>query len=148
MESAKRVVAGGAWDHLLEEIVTMIAVKVAESLEAPLEDLRSLRLCNKVMKRACSSHIIANRFNLENHYRSTVWGEGGPISRTKIPFHPHCNPFPSTLQHPSKMESVKRDAVGGAWDRLPEEIIPMITINVAESTEAPLEDLCSLRAAR
>jgi hypothetical protein len=36
MESAKRVVAGSAWDHLLEEIVTMIAVKVAESLEAPL----------------------------------------------------------------------------------------------------------------
>jgi hypothetical protein len=79
MESTKRVAAGSAWDRLPEEIVSMITVKVAESSEAPLEDLRSLHLCNKAMKRACSSRIIANRFNLENYYQSTVWGEGDPL---------------------------------------------------------------------
>jgi hypothetical protein len=30
-------------------------------------------LCNKVMKRASLSCIIANRFNLEHHYQSMVW---------------------------------------------------------------------------
>jgi hypothetical protein len=68
MEPAKRKAASGAWDRLLEEIIT---VKVAETLEASFEDLRSLRLCNKVMKRASSSQVVANRFNLEHHYQST-----------------------------------------------------------------------------
>jgi hypothetical protein len=79
MEPANRVVAGGAWDRLVEEIISMIAVKVAETSEAPLEDLRSLRLCNKVTKRACSSCAITNRFNLENHYHSRSWGDGGML---------------------------------------------------------------------
>jgi hypothetical protein len=79
MELANRVVAGGAWDRLVEEIISMIAVKVAETSEAPLEDLRSLRLCNKVTKRACSSCAITNRFNLENHYHSMSWGDGGML---------------------------------------------------------------------
>jgi hypothetical protein len=72
MESAKRVVAGGAWDRLPKEIIPMITINVAESTEAPLEDLCSLRLCSKVTKRACSSLIVANHFNLEKHYQSTV----------------------------------------------------------------------------
>jgi hypothetical protein len=71
MELVKRKAASGAWDRLPEEIVSLITVKVAKTLEAPLEDLRSLQLCNKVMKRASSSHAIANRFNLEHHYQST-----------------------------------------------------------------------------
>jgi hypothetical protein len=68
MEPVKRVAAGGTWDHLPKEIISMITVKVAETSEAPLEDLHSLRLCNKAMKRTCSSHAVTNRFNLENHY--------------------------------------------------------------------------------
>jgi hypothetical protein len=68
MESTRRVTEGSALDRLPKEIISMIAVKVAESSEAPLEDLCSLRLCNKEMKRACSSHIVTNCFNLENHY--------------------------------------------------------------------------------
>jgi hypothetical protein len=63
-----------AWDHLPEEIVSLIAVKVAKTSEALLKDLRSLRLCNKAMKRASSSHTVANRFNLEHHYQTTDWG--------------------------------------------------------------------------
>jgi hypothetical protein len=55
-------------DRLPEEIVSLIAVKVAETLEAPLEDLHTLRLCNKAMKRASSSHAVTNRFNLEHRY--------------------------------------------------------------------------------
>jgi hypothetical protein len=55
-------------DRLPEEIVSLIAVKVAETLEAPLEDLHTLRLCNKAMKRASSSHGITNRFNLKHRY--------------------------------------------------------------------------------
>jgi hypothetical protein len=74
MKSAKRVVVG-AWDHLPEEVVSMITVNIAKSLEAPLEDLCSMLLCNKATKRVCSSHVVANHFNLENHYQSTVWGE-------------------------------------------------------------------------
>jgi hypothetical protein len=74
MESVKRV-AMGAWDRLPKEVVPLIVVKVAESLEAPLEDLPSMHLCNRATKRACSSHFVANRFNLENHYQSTVCGE-------------------------------------------------------------------------
>jgi hypothetical protein len=73
MEPAKRKATGGTWDRLPEEIISLIIIKVAETSEAPLEDLRSLRLCNKVMKRASSSHAIANRFNLEHHYQSTDW---------------------------------------------------------------------------
>jgi hypothetical protein len=67
MEHAKRS-AVGIWDHLLEEVLSMIAIKVAESSQAPLEDLHSMHLCNKTMKRVCSIRVIGNRFNLENHY--------------------------------------------------------------------------------
>jgi hypothetical protein len=74
MESVKRVIVG-TWDRLPEEIISMITVKVAESSEATLEDLHSMRLCNKATKRACSSCTITNRVNLENHYRSMIWGE-------------------------------------------------------------------------
>jgi hypothetical protein len=42
MEPVQRMVVSGAWDRLLEEIVSLIAVKVPETLEAPLEDLHSL----------------------------------------------------------------------------------------------------------
>jgi hypothetical protein len=59
--------------------VSIITVKVAETLNAPLEDLHSFQLCNKATKRACSSRAIANRFNLENHYQSMVWGDGGTL---------------------------------------------------------------------
>jgi hypothetical protein len=79
MEPTKRVAAGGTWDRLPEEIVSMITVKVAETSNAPLEDLRSLWLCNKVTKRASLSHAIANQFNLEQHYQSMVWGDGGTL---------------------------------------------------------------------
>jgi hypothetical protein len=68
MEPAKWMAAGGTWDHLLEEVISLIAVKVAETSEDPLKDLRSLRLCNKATKRATSSHTVANCFNLEHHY--------------------------------------------------------------------------------
>jgi hypothetical protein len=51
-------------------------VKVAETSEAPLEDIRCLWLCNKVTKRASSSHTVTNRFNLKHHYQSMVWGDG------------------------------------------------------------------------
>jgi hypothetical protein len=74
MEPGKRMAADGGWDRLLEEVVSLIAIKVAETLEDSLEDLRSLRLCNKATKRSTSSHAVANRFNLEQHYQSTVWG--------------------------------------------------------------------------
>jgi hypothetical protein len=49
MEPAKRMVVIGAWDRLLEEIVSLIAVKVADTLEDLLEDLCSLRMCNMAM---------------------------------------------------------------------------------------------------
>jgi hypothetical protein len=75
MEPAKRMAAGGAWDRLPEEIVSLIAVKVAETSKDPLQDLRSLRLCNKATKMASSSRAIANRFNLEHHFTNRVWGE-------------------------------------------------------------------------
>jgi hypothetical protein len=74
MEYAKGV-ALGAWDRLPEEVVSIITIKVAKILEAPLKDICTRRLCNKEMKRACSSRVVANRFNLENHYQSMVWGE-------------------------------------------------------------------------
>jgi hypothetical protein len=70
MEHAKRMAANGAWDRLPEEIVSLIAVKVAKTSEAPLKDLRNLQLCNKAMKRASSSCNVDNRFNLEHHYQS------------------------------------------------------------------------------
>jgi hypothetical protein len=76
MESAKRVASGNSWDHLPEEVISIITVKVTESLEALLEDFRSLRLCNKAMKRVCSNRTVVNHFNMENPYHSTVWGEG------------------------------------------------------------------------
>jgi hypothetical protein len=52
----------------------LIAVKVAETSEAPLKDLCNLRLCNKATKRAPSSCAIANRFNLKHHYHTMDWG--------------------------------------------------------------------------
>jgi hypothetical protein len=64
---------GGTWDCLPEEIVSLIAIKVAKTLEAPFEDHHSLWLCNKAMKRAFSSHAIINRFNLEHHYQTMNW---------------------------------------------------------------------------
>jgi hypothetical protein len=73
IEHVKRIAASGTWDRLPEEIVSLITVKVVETSEAPLEDLHSMRLCNKVMKRASLSRVIANRFNLEHHYQSMVW---------------------------------------------------------------------------
>jgi hypothetical protein len=73
MKPTKRKAASGAWDHRPEEIVSLIAVKVVETSEAPLQDLRSLRLCNKATKRASSSYAVANRFNLERHYQSMDW---------------------------------------------------------------------------
>jgi hypothetical protein len=73
LELVKRKAAGGAWDCLPEEIMSLNAVKVVETLEAPLEDLHSLRLCNKVTKRVSSSYTVANRFNLEHDYQSTDW---------------------------------------------------------------------------
>jgi hypothetical protein len=82
MEPMKRTAAGGTWDCLLGEIVSLITVKVAETLEDPLKDHHSLRLCNKAMKRAISSHAVANRFNLEHHYQSKVWGGGVPTCST------------------------------------------------------------------
>jgi hypothetical protein len=66
---------GGAWDRLPKVIVSLIAIKVAETSEDPLQDLRSLRLCNKATKRASLSHVIANRFNLEHHFMNRVWCE-------------------------------------------------------------------------
>jgi hypothetical protein len=73
MEPTKRMAAGGDWDCLPKEIVSLITVKVAETSKAPLEDLRSLWLCNKATKRASSSRAITNHFNLEHHYQSMVW---------------------------------------------------------------------------
>jgi hypothetical protein len=63
MEPMKRIAVCGNWDLLPEEIVTLITVMVAETLEAPLKDLRSLWLCIKATKRLSLSHAIANRFN-------------------------------------------------------------------------------------
>jgi hypothetical protein len=63
--------------RLLEEVVSLIAIKVAETSEDPLEDLCSLLLCNKATKRVTSSRVIANRFNLEQHYQSKGLGGGG-----------------------------------------------------------------------
>jgi hypothetical protein len=68
MEPVKRMVACSTWNHLPEEVVSLITIKVAETLEAPLEDLRSLQLCNKVTKRVSWSQATVNRFNLGYHY--------------------------------------------------------------------------------
>jgi hypothetical protein len=73
MDPTKRMAAGSAWDHLPEEIVSLITIKVAETLEAPLEDLCGVRLCNKAANKASSSYAVANRFNLKLHYQSTDW---------------------------------------------------------------------------
>jgi hypothetical protein len=75
MEHAKRMAAGGAWDRLPEEIVSLITIKVAETSEDPLQDLRSLQLCNKATKRVSSSRVVANHFNLDHHFTNRVWGE-------------------------------------------------------------------------
>jgi hypothetical protein len=76
MEPVKRMAADGTWDRLHEEIISLIAIKVDETSEDRLEDLRSLWLCNKATKRVTLSRAIANRFNLEHHYQSKVWGGG------------------------------------------------------------------------
>jgi hypothetical protein len=47
MDSSKRVASGGICDRLPEEVISLIASKVVETSEAPLEDLHSLRLCNQ-----------------------------------------------------------------------------------------------------
>jgi hypothetical protein len=80
MEHVKRMATSGAWDRLPKEIVSLIAVKVAETSEAPLEDLRSMWLCNYSTKRASSSHTVANRFNLEHHYQTTLWGTDAMVA--------------------------------------------------------------------
>jgi hypothetical protein len=67
MEPVKRMAAGSTWDRLPKEI-TLIAVRVVETSEDPLEDHCSLWLCNKATKRATSSRAVVNRFNLEHHY--------------------------------------------------------------------------------
>jgi hypothetical protein len=69
---------GSAWDRLPEEIVSLIVVKVVETLEDPLKDLRSLRLRNKATKRASLSRVVANRFKLKHHYQS-MYGEGANV---------------------------------------------------------------------
>jgi hypothetical protein len=74
MDPVKRMAANNAWDRLPEEIVSLITVKVAETFEAPLKDLRSLWLRNKAMKRASASCTVTNRFNLEHHYQTMDWG--------------------------------------------------------------------------
>jgi hypothetical protein len=76
MDSSKRVASDGVWDRLPEDIVSLIASKVAEISEASLEDLCSLHICNKATKRASSSRGVANHFNLEHHYQATVWRHG------------------------------------------------------------------------
>jgi type II secretory pathway component HofQ len=53
-----------AWDRLPEIIISLITVKVTETSEDPLQDLRSLWLCNKATKRASLSRTVANCFNL------------------------------------------------------------------------------------
>jgi hypothetical protein len=42
------------------------------------------------------------------------------------------------------MEPARRMAAGGAWGRLPEGIISLITVKVAETSESPLKELHSL----
>jgi hypothetical protein len=79
MEPMKRIAVCGNWDLLPEEIVTLIAVMVAETLEAPLKDLRSLWLCIKATKRLSLSHAVANHFNVEYHYQSTVLGDANAL---------------------------------------------------------------------
>jgi hypothetical protein len=79
MEPTKRVDAGGAWDRLPEEIISMVTIKVAETSEKPLKDLHGLWWCNMAMKRASSSRDIANRFNLEHHYQLIVSGDADTL---------------------------------------------------------------------
>jgi hypothetical protein len=79
MEPVRRMDAGGIWDRPLEEIISLIAVKVVETSEALLKDLHSLWRCNKAMKRASSRHTVANCFNLEHHYQSMVWGDADEL---------------------------------------------------------------------
>jgi hypothetical protein len=84
MEPVKRMASDGAWDCLPEEVISLIAIKVAKTSEDPIKDIHSLRLCNKVMKRMTSSSAIANRFNLEHHYLSKVWGGGADALNTYL----------------------------------------------------------------
>jgi hypothetical protein len=75
MEPAKRMATSSAWDRLPEIIISLIAIKVTETSEDLLQDLRSLWLCNKATKRASLSRTVANCFNLEHHFTNRVWGE-------------------------------------------------------------------------
>jgi hypothetical protein len=75
IDSSKSVASVGVWDCLPEKVISLITSKVAETSEALLEDLHSLRLCNKATKGASSSHGVTNRFNLEHHYQAMVWGD-------------------------------------------------------------------------
>ena len=43
------------------------------------------------------------------------------------------------------MESVNRSTCG-IWDLLPDEVVSEIAGKVAETSPAPLDDLCSMRA--
>jgi hypothetical protein len=80
MELAKKMDVDGAWDCLPEEVISLITFKVTETLEDPLKDHRSLQLCNKATKRVTLIHAIANRFNLEHHYQSKVWGSANVLN--------------------------------------------------------------------
>jgi hypothetical protein len=61
-------------------------------------------------------------------------GRRSHFIHTCIPSLPHPSTFP---QH-STMEPAKRMAASGSWDRLPEEIVSLITVMVAETLEDPL----------
>jgi hypothetical protein len=74
MEPVKRMATSGACDRLPEEVVSLVAIKVPEISEDPVEDLHTMRLCNKAMKRATSSRAVTNHIKLENHYQSKVLG--------------------------------------------------------------------------
>jgi hypothetical protein len=81
MEPAKGMAAGGAWDHLPKEFLSLITIKVGKTSEDLLEDLRSLLLCNRAMKRETSSHAVTNLFNLDHHYQSKVWVSVDALNR-------------------------------------------------------------------
>jgi hypothetical protein len=81
MEPAKGMAAGGAWDRLPKEFLSLITIKVGKTSEDLLEDLRSLLLCNRAMKRETSSHTVTNLFNLDHHYQSKVWVSVDALNR-------------------------------------------------------------------
>jgi hypothetical protein len=81
MEPAKGMAAGGAWDRLPKEFLSLITIKVGKTSEDLLEDICSLLLCNRAMKRETSSHAITNPFNLDHHYQSKVWVSVDALNR-------------------------------------------------------------------